>query len=91
MIDQFNTILSFSFPHTGNVVWLDPHSAARALLGMSRPSQTYNILGPSLEQQNRVQPAEPVPAPSPPPAPRQEPEAEAEPMEEGEGMNMYCR
>ena len=27
-----------------NVVWLDPHSAARALLGMSRPSQSYNML-----------------------------------------------
>ncbi|XP_038060835.1 nuclear cap-binding protein subunit 3-like [Patiria miniata] len=53
-----------------NVVWLDPHSAARALFNMSQPQHI-------LPQQIHV----PPPPPSPPPA---QEEQEPEPMEQEE-------
>lgn len=61
---------------------MDPHSAARALLGMSKPREGYFKLGLKNLAQSRhlIEPElEPVQAPEP------RIDLEAEPMEEGGG------
>ena len=72
MFPCFIVFLCFCFE--GNVVWLDPHSAARALYNMSQP---------------QCLPAQ-IPQPPPPqPAPPLEREQqEPEPMEQEEGAKV---
>ncbi|XP_030847585.1 nuclear cap-binding protein subunit 3-like isoform X3 [Strongylocentrotus purpuratus] len=61
-----------------NIVWMDPHSAARALLGMSKPREGYFKLGlKNLAQSRHLLEPEPVQEPEP------RIELESEPMEEG--------
>lgn len=65
-----------------NIVWLDPHSAARALLGMSKPREGYFKLGlKNLAQSKHLVDPDPVSEPNQEPA--AEPDLEPEPMEEG--------